>query len=145
MKKKIGILFIALMAVFITTSMMNNETEVGIEFNHSMTLADAKTEALKTGKLIFIDCYTDWCGPCRRMAKTSFVNEKVGDAFNENFINLKVEMEKDADGREIAMKYRINAYPTLLVINGEGKLIKKVVGMQSVDALLHLSKTKELK
>ncbi len=77
------------------------------------------------------------------MAATSFKNEKVGDAFNSKFINLKIEMEKNPDGRGIAMKYRINAYPTLLVINGEGKLIKKVIGMQGVDGLLHLAKTVE--
>jgi len=142
MKKKIGILFVAVLSVFVMTSLMSSDVEKGINFDH-MSLADAKVEAIKTGKLIFIDCYTDWCGPCRRMAKTSFKDERVGNAFNGNFINLKIEMEKDLDRKEIAMKYRINAYPTLLIINGEGKLIKKVLGMQSVDGLLHLAKTEE--
>jgi len=142
MKKRIGILFVAVLSVFVMTSLMSSDVEKGINFDH-MSLADAKVEAIKTGKLIFIDCYTDWCGPCRRMAKTSFRNEDVGNAFNGKFINLKIEMEKDPDGRDVAMKYRINAYPTLLVINGEGKLIKKVIGMQNVDGLLHLAKTTE--
>ena len=141
MKKTIGILFVAVVSIFMTTSVMNNDDEKGIKFNH-LTLEEAKVEAIKTGKLIFIDCYTDWCGPCRRMAATSFKDEKVGDAFNNHFINLKIEMEKNPDGRGLAMKYRVNAYPTLLVINGEGKLIKKVIGMQNVDGLLNLAKVK---
>ena len=142
MEKRIGILFIAILSVFVMTSVMKNGDEKGIKFDH-MTLAEAKTEAIKTGKLIFIDCYTDWCGPCRRMAATSFKNEKVGNAFNGKFINLKIEMEKNPDGRGLAMKYRVNAYPTLLVINGEGKLVKKVIGMQNVDGLLQLAKVTE--
>ncbi len=142
MKNRIGILFIAILSVLVMSSVMKTEVDKGIIF-YNLTLAEAKKEAIKTGKLIFIDCYTDWCGPCRRMAATSFKDERVGKVFNERFVNLKVEMEKNPDGRFIAKKYRVEAYPTLLVINGKGDLIKKVIGMQSVDALLHLAKVSE--
>ncbi len=142
MKKRIGFLLVALLSIFIMTSLAKRGGDKGIKFIQ-LNLEKAKIESIKTGKLIFIDCYTDWCGPCKRMAATSFKDEKVGKAFNDKFINLKIEMEKNPDGRELAMKYRINAYPTLLIINGEGKLIKKVIGMQSVDGLLHLARSVE--
>jgi len=48
-------------------------------------------------------------------------------------------MEKNADGREISRMYKINAYPTLLIINGEGELQKKVVGMQKAGGLIQLA------
>lgn len=116
-----------------------DETE-GIKFAE-MNLAQAKAEAAKTGKLIFIDAYTEWCGPCKIMAKTSFKDPKVGDFFNSNFINLKIEMEKDADGREVAMKYSVKAYPTLLIINSNGDLVKQTLGLQSAERLLDFGKS----
>ncbi|HIP31175.1 MAG TPA: DUF255 domain-containing protein [Crocinitomicaceae bacterium] len=135
MKNKLGILFVALLSVMVMTSATKT---VGIEFEH-VTLAEAKVMAKESGKLIFIDCYTDWCGPCRRMAKTSFKDEKVGKLFNESFINLKIEMEKNPDGKEVARQYKIRAYPTLLMINAEGKLVKQAIGMHSKGDLIQLA------
>lgn len=112
----------------------------GISFKKT-SFEDAKAEAKKTGKLIFIDAYTDWCGPCKRMAATSFKDPQVGDIYNKNFINLKVEMEKDKDGPELARKYRVVAYPTLLIIDGNGKLVKQAVGMRNKDQLIALAKS----
>ena len=137
MKKRTGVIFMAIMAVFLMLSAAKDKgTE--IKFNH-VTLEEAKVMAKESGKLIFIDCYTDWCGPCRRMAATSFKDEKVANMFNKNFINLKVEMEKNPDGRNIARQYKINAYPTLLFINSEGKLVKKAIGLHKSNHLIQLA------
>jgi thioredoxin-related protein len=73
------------------------------------------------------------------MAATSFMNEEVGEVFNERFVNLKVDIEKDADGPELARLYKIKAYPTLLIIDSKGKLVKEVVGFQTEDKLLSLA------
>lgn len=110
----------------------------GITFK-KRTFEEAKAEAKKSGKLIFIDAYTDWCGPCKRMAATSFKDPKVGELFNDNFVNLKVEMEKDSDGPNLARKYGVNAYPTLLIVDGNGKLVKQSVGMKSSAQLIALA------
>jgi thiol:disulfide interchange protein len=112
----------------------------GIKFS-GMRLEAAKKEAAKEGKLIFIDAYTEWCGPCKIMAKTSFKDPKVAELFNANFINLKIEMEKDPDGREVAMKYSVKAYPTLLIIDSEGNLVKQTLGLQSAERLLDFGKS----
>lgn len=102
----------------------------GIYFN-KMSLEDAKKEALKAGKLIFIDAYTEWCGPCKRMAATSFKDQAVGELYNKSFINLKIEMEKSPEGPDVARKYGVRAYPTLLIVDGTGKLIKQTIGMKN--------------
>ena len=52
-------------------------------------------EATKTeNKLVFMDCYTSWCGPCKRMASQVFVQEQVGEYFNPRFVCVKIDMEK---------------------------------------------------
>lgn len=125
--------------IFTLTSTKTTST---IEFK-KLSFKEAKALAIKTKKTIFIDCYTDWCGPCKRMAKVSFTNDDVAKVYNDKFINLKVEMEKDADGKEIARMYRINAYPTVLFINGKGELVKKAVGLQSPANLIALANSVE--
>ena len=138
MKMRIGILFVALAALLVMTSASSKVT-TGIEFDH-ISVETAKRMSNESGKLIFIDCYTDWCGPCKRMAATSFKDAAVGKIYNDNFINLKIEMEKNPEGRALAQRYKVRAYPTLLIIDGKGNLIRQVVGMQSKDGLIMFAK-----
>ncbi len=107
----------------------------GIKFD-KMTLEKAKKEAKKSKKLIFIDVYTTWCGPCKEMARTTFESDEVGKTFNKKFVNLKIDAENDADGKTMTGKYGVSAYPTLLFLNSEGKMVKKLVGKQSEEKLL---------
>jgi thioredoxin len=161
MKKLIGIIGVGAIAMFVMSSTCSSEASTkdigasdesaatatatavvpagaGIEFK-GMTLEKAKKEALKSGKLIFIDAYTDWCGPCKRMAATSFKDQAVGDLFNKNFVNLKIEMEKSAEGPEIARRYGVKAYPTLIIIDGTGRVVKQTIGLKSKDQLIALA------
>jgi thioredoxin-related protein len=100
-----------------------------IEFEH-VTFKEAKEKALKENKLIFIDAYTSWCGPCKLMAKNIFTNDTVADYYNKNFVNTKIDMEQE-EGPEIAKIYEVKCYPTLLFIDGNGKLIHRVAGSMS--------------
>jgi thiol:disulfide interchange protein len=138
MKKVVGILFVAVIAVAMMSSFAGKGK--GIQFS-KVTLEKAKKEASKSGKLIFIDAYTDWCGPCKRMAATTFQDPEVGEFFNKNFVNMKVEMEKDVDGVEIAKRYRVSAYPTLLIIDGNGSLVKSVIGFKTKAQLMAIAES----
>lgn len=111
----------------------------GIRFE-KMNLAEAKKKAKESGKYIFIDAYTSWCGPCKQMAATTFKDEEVATYFNDKFINLKIEMEKDADGAEVARMYNVRAYPTLIIIDHTGKLVQQTIGFQTKDRLLEFGK-----
>jgi len=110
----------------------------GIEFLE-VPWKDAFAKAKEEQKLVFIDCYTKWCGPCKAMAKNTFTQKEVGDFFNENFINLKLDMEGE-DGVTFSHKYAVSAYPTLYFIDGEGKIVKKFVGGRQPDALIEIAK-----
>lgn len=115
------------------------EEAAGIKFSN-LTYAEALKLSEKTGKPIFIDCYTVWCGPCKLLAKNTFTDSTVGTFFNENFINLKIEMEKDADGPELSRLFKVRAYPTLLFINGKGELVKQSLGYVTPEQLLAVAR-----
>ena len=109
----------------------------GIEFFHG-TWAEAQEKAKSEEKLIFVDAFAAWCGPCKRMAASVFPQEKVGSFFNANFINLKIDMEK-AENAEFAAKYPVSAYPTLMFLDGTGKIVQKAVGGKDADQLLEFA------
>lgn len=98
----------------------------GIKFeegNFTSILAKAKKE----NKLIFVDAYASWCGPCKLMVKNIFPLKNVGDYYNSHFINVKIDMEK-GEGIELAKKYNVKAFPTYLFIDGNGEAIHRTLG-----------------
>lgn len=121
-------------AIFTSTSIFAD----GIKF-HKGDWASALAVAKAQDKLIFMDAYTTWCGPCKIMSRDVFPNKAVGEFFNQNFINVKMDMEK-GEGRKLAQKYRIRAYPTLLFVDGKGSIVHKDMGMKPADRFLKLGK-----
>ncbi|MFN8297784.1 MAG: thioredoxin domain-containing protein [Chitinophagales bacterium] len=107
----------------------------GIEFIHDKKFAELLQMAKQQNRLIFMDCYTSWCGPCKRLSSMVFPDSAVGEFFNENFINAKFDMEKD-EGPTIAGNYAVRAYPTLLWLDGDGNVRHKIVGGLDVPGLI---------
>ncbi|WP_316748142.1 thioredoxin family protein [Pedobacter gandavensis] len=87
----------------------------GIEFEHG-SWAEAVKKAKASNKLIFVDVYTSWCGPCKVMAAQVFTRPEVGAKFNQGFVNVKIDAEK-GEGIALAKKYEVKSYPTYLFIN----------------------------
>lgn len=128
-------LFSALFSAFLSCD-KNNNTKDGIKFekdNWENTLAKAKVE----NKIVFVDAYTTWCGPCKKMDAKTFPDKKVGDFYNKNFINIKVDAEK-GDGLGIAEKYKVNSYPTLFFVNSDAELVHSSVGAKNPEELINL-------
>ncbi|GAB7087844.1 thioredoxin family protein [Marinifilum fragile] len=130
MKKLLGVM----LAVFMTSSIFAQ----GIEFEHG-TFAEALAKAKKENKMVFMDCYTTWCGPCKMLAKNIFPQKEVGDYFNAHFVNVKMDMEK-GEGIELQKKYGVKAYPTLLFMDANGKVLHTKVGGSDAAGLIEEAK-----
>lgn len=101
----------------------------GVKFTTITTWNEALELAKKANKPIFLDAYTDWCGWCKVMDKETFSDEKVAAFMNANFVNVKMEMET-GEGIDVAMKYRISAFPTFKVFAVDGSPTYTVMGYQ---------------
>lgn len=111
----------------------------GIEFMHNLDSAFAKAKAEK--KMVFVDFYTSWCGPCKVLASQVFPQQQAGDYFNANFINCKVQCDDKGAGEIIGKKYSVNAYPTLMFLDGDGNTIHSTAGVPDCNELIELAKT----
>ena len=102
-----------------------------IEADWNKALAEAK----KQQKLIFLDAYASWCGPCKLLKKNTFPDKAAGEFFNANYINVAIDMEK-GDGPALSEKYGVNAYPTLIITDAEGNIITYTKGYLSPGQLI---------
>ncbi len=73
-------------------------------------------KAVREKKLIYVDVYTSWCGPCKMLAAQVFPQPEAGDKYNRHFVNYRIDAEK-GEGVALAQRYAVNRYPTHLFID----------------------------
>lgn len=122
----------------ITTAPKDSLETVSIESSikwHSGTkLSEIMSLSESSDKLIYVDVSTTWCGYCKKMKRETYTNESVASYLNDNYIAMKVDAEK-GEGSTIARKYGVSGYPTQLILDSNGKLIKKHAGYMKVSGL----------
>lgn len=118
---------------------MCTTAQQGIDFMKFEKWSEVLEKAASESKLIFMDAYTTWCGPCKMMSANIFPQTEVGEFYNSHFVNVKVDMEK-GEGLLLAKDYNVNAYPTLLFISADGKMVHKGLGYQNAESFIDLGR-----
>lgn len=90
-------------------------------------------------KKVFIDFYTVWCGPCKLMSKEVFPDAEVGAYFNEKFISYQINAEDKAFAAQVS-KYKIEAYPGLVITDASGVAIATQFGALDKAHLIKFAK-----
>ncbi|MCH2199386.1 MAG: thioredoxin family protein [Flavobacteriales bacterium] len=120
---------------------------------HWMTIEEALAAQKKEPRKIMIDVYTKWCGPCKMMEKNTFSNTDVVQYVNANYYAVKFDAESpdpvtfqgqeytnpdyvpNKAGRngvhQLTRAMRVSAYPTVVFLDEDQKMITGVRGMQS--------------
>jgi len=99
-----------------------------------LSLDRARQTAADAGKrFVLVDFYTVWCGPCKKLDETTWKDQAVRDWLSKEAVCLKVDAEKD---EPLAAKYRINVYPTLLLLRPDGAEIDRLVGYRDAKTFL---------
>jgi thioredoxin-related protein len=123
MKNRCKFLILFLLPLFVYYSPLFGQ---GIKFETS-DFKSTLDSARKSNKPLFIDFYTDWCAPCKKMAKEIFPLNSVGEYFNRHFINIQVNAEK-GEGVELARKFMVSQYPTFLFVDHNENIIYRFSG-----------------
>ncbi len=88
---------------------------------------DLFSAAREQNKVVIVDVYTEWCGPCKLMDRQTWSNSKVTSFLNNKAVSIKLDAEK-GEGRRFAQKYNVVAYPCVLIFNSDGELIDRRIG-----------------
>ncbi len=105
-----------------------------VEFQ-SMSLSEAVEQAQNENKLVFVDVYAEWCGPCKMLDKNIFPDETLGNKMNASFVSIKLDgdLEENWGVRE---SFGITAYPTMLMIDPASGKNRKIEGYVDAESLL---------
>ena len=128
---------VVLSCLLLYSSFSAAQSAEGIVFHDNPTWSDMLKLAQEKEQIIFMDCYTTWCGPCKLLARDIFPLKEVGDYFNQHFINVKYDMEK-GEGKMLHDRYKKNivGYPTLLFINKKGEVVQQMAGYKDAVQLI---------
>lgn len=119
-------------ASLISVSSFSQNREIAFE---KIPLSEALIKAKSQNKIVFVDCYTQSCLPCKTMDKLVFSLDSVADFFNSSFINVKMDMMSD-EGGIYMKKYKVGAFPTFLLLDYQGNIVYKFVGGKSADVFM---------
>jgi thiol-disulfide isomerase/thioredoxin len=101
----------------------------GIVFFHG-TYEEILAKATLEKKNIFVDVYTTWCGPCKKMAADVFPLKEVGDFYNKKFVCIKLDAENEKN-HGFFKRYKAQGFPTYFWLSSKGELLDLHTGMAS--------------
>jgi thioredoxin-related protein len=102
----------------------------------AISFAEAAKKAEAEKKLLFLDFYTTWCGPCKLMDQKTWKDAKVIDFLKNKVIALAIDADKET---ALAEKFRVTGYPTLLFTKPDGDIVEMAVGYLDPTEFLSMS------
>jgi thiol:disulfide interchange protein len=111
-----------------------------IQWVDSERLMPVLEDAQRLKKNVFVVFYATWCAPCKVMEEEIFTQKQVYDFYNEHFINFRTDFDSDA-GKTIAQIYEVEKLPTVLLLNPQGVVIDRHLGIATVAELIRMGNT----
>lgn len=107
----------------------------GVNFikGSEVRFADVLAQAKRENKRVLVDFWATWCHACMQMNKTTFRDTRVGNMMNYAFVNYAVDVDHDADAKELVEKFNIKAFPTYLILNPDGTEYNRIIGNNTVE------------
>lgn len=134
--KKISFVILALfLATFFVESKAQHTASSNSTNFYSGSYDDFLREARKQDKTVVLDFWAAWCAPCKKMDNETFSNPELGKFLNEKFLVFKVNIDT-FDGMEIANRFAVESFPTIITLDSRGKFIDELNGFFPANRLL---------
>lgn len=121
--------------IFFVTTSFSSYAQRSIVF-YQISVKEGIKKAKASGKFLFVDTYAEWCIPCKKMKKV-FVDKDVAAYFNDNYINIKVNMD-GPNGRTTYNDYDVVFLPTMMIFDHEGRIKYKTDKLLTAQELLDI-------
>lgn len=103
---------------------------------HKLSFEQALSKAKTEGKLVMVDFYADWCGPCRHLDETTWKDPDVEHWLADKAVAIKIDIDKEG---KLAEKYKIESIPALVFFKPDGSEVERVVGYRDPKQFLGLA------
>lgn len=113
---------------------VSGKAGTGIQFA-SLSYEKALEKARSENKIVMIDFYTDWCGWCKKMDREVFTDPRM-TAASQSIVPIRLNAEKE--GEDQARLLSVDGFPTIIFVDGTGKVIQRVVGYTQADKMLRV-------
>ena len=154
-----------ILMIFAFGTLVVNAQDKAVEKIKWLSLEEAQQAVKSEKRLILLDVYTDWCGPCKLMMRTTFNDPRVIEYVNDNFyavkfngqgpdpvvfkgktysnprFNKKLGTRTRNSQHQLTAALQVRAYPTLLFLDENFNLVKRSLGYKNASDFLGLMNT----
>jgi thioredoxin-related protein/YHS domain-containing protein len=120
---------------FVTLAVVMSFTQfvAGNEIPWSTDIESSLQQAASTGQPVLLEFTADWCMYCKRMEKTTFVDPRVVNFVNQNYVAVRVDADEH---KQLVADLDIKGLPAILVVSPTLQIIERIPGFQTPEALL---------
>ncbi|MBC7288663.1 MAG: DUF255 domain-containing protein [Armatimonadetes bacterium] len=118
----------ASVACLLSSSAMSAEIKWGTDLSKALQQLKDQKE-----KLVLVDFFTTWCGWCKKLDAETYTDRNVINLVEERFVAVKVDGDKRPN---LVSRYEVQGYPTVVILDSQDRVVKKIVGYRPPQAFL---------